>query len=74
MAVPEKDDETGSVTPPDSNSPRNHDSHLAPVSDRGLLMFIVALAVALVLGYFFLNKLAAISQQEDCMLAHRRSC
>lgn len=32
------------------------------------------LALALVLGYLFLNKLVQISQEEDCGLAHRRNC
>jgi hypothetical protein len=27
-----------------------------------------------VLGYLFLNKMLDISQQEDCMLAHRKNC
>jgi len=27
-----------------------------------------------VLGYLFVNKLADISHQEDCVLAHRRNC
>jgi hypothetical protein len=31
-------------------------------------------AVALVLGYLFLNKLVDISRQEDCMLAHNKNC
>jgi hypothetical protein len=30
--------------------------------------------VALVLGYLFVNKLAAISSEEDCALAHRKNC
>jgi len=37
-------------------------------------LFLAALAVALVLGYLFLNKLSDISREEDCMLAHRRNC
>jgi len=37
-------------------------------------MIMAILAVALVLGYLFVNKLADISHQEDCMLAHRRNC
>ena len=45
-----------------------------PVSDRGLAVFIVALAVALVLGYLFVNKLADMSREEDCALARRHNC
>jgi hypothetical protein len=37
-------------------------------------VFIVALAVALVAGYLFVNKLADISHQEDCALARRHNC
>ena len=39
-----------------------------------LAIILVALAVALVLGYLFLNKLIDISRQEDCMLAHKKNC
>ena len=61
----------GSATP---NDPAKPDDHLRPVSDRGLVIFIALLALALVLGYLFLNKLAQISQEEDCALANRRNC
>ena len=37
-------------------------------------MVFVALAAALVLGYLLLSKLADMSQEEDCALAHRRNC
>jgi NADH:ubiquinone oxidoreductase subunit 3 (subunit A) len=39
-----------------------------------LALFFAALAVALVLGYLFLNKLVDISRDEDCALAHRYDC
>ncbi|HET7493732.1 MAG TPA: hypothetical protein VFK01_17830 [Bradyrhizobium sp.] len=29
---------------------------------------------ALALGYLFVNKIADISREEDCMLAQRRNC
>jgi hypothetical protein len=45
-----------------------------PVSNQMLAIFFAALAVALVLGYFFLNKLADISRQEDCMLSRAKNC
>jgi len=38
------------------------------------MLFFAALAVALVLGYLFVNKLADISREEDCALAHRYNC
>jgi hypothetical protein len=58
-----------------SRYPQDHDDADAPpISNRRLAMYVVALAIALVLGYLFLSKLVDISQQEDCALAHRRNC
>jgi hypothetical protein len=62
------------------NGPRKVDlserrDHGSPaISDAALALFLVGLAAALVLGYLFLNKMLDISQQEDCMLAHRKDC
>ena len=53
---------------------RRDDPRLQPVSDRGLAIFIAALAAALVLGYLFVNKLADMSSEEDCAVAHRKNC
>jgi hypothetical protein len=39
-----------------------------------LAMFLAVLVVVLVLGYLLLNKMADISHQEDCLLAHRKNC
>jgi hypothetical protein len=62
-------------TEPPGEPPHHNDGEgPRPVSDRGLAVFIVALAVALVLGYFFVNKLADMSHEEDCALARRRNC
>jgi hypothetical protein len=47
---------------------------LPPASNTGLMLFFAALAVALVLGYLFVNKLADISKEEDCALGHRYNC
>ena len=44
------------------------------LSTRGLLIVFGSLAIALVLGYLLVNKLVAISQEEDCALAHRYNC
>jgi hypothetical protein len=52
---------------------KRHDD-TGPVPDRALAIFMALLALALVLGYLFLNKLVDISQEEDCALAHRRNC
>ena len=46
----------------------------APLSTRGLVIVIAAIAAALLLGYLLLNKLADISQEEDCALARRYNC
>jgi hypothetical protein len=54
--------------------PERRDHGPPPVSDAVLVLFLVGLAAALVLGYLFLNKMIDISQQEDCMLAHRKDC
>jgi hypothetical protein len=59
-----------------SGDPANggNDGEPPPISDGVLALFLAGLAVALVLGYFFVNKMADISHQEDCVLAHRRNC
>jgi hypothetical protein len=69
-AVSGKDEDQPSRTPPR----REHDANTRPVSDRMLAIFFIALAAALVLGYLLLSKLADMSQEEDCALAHRRNC
>ncbi len=50
------------------------DDETGTISNRALALFLAAIAAALVLGYFFVNQLADISQQEDCVLAHRKNC
>jgi hypothetical protein len=45
-----------------------------PPSNTGVALFFGALAVVLVLGYLFVNKLVDMSQEEDCALAHRYNC
>jgi hypothetical protein len=44
------------------------------LSTRGLLIVFGGLAIALVAGYLLVNKLVAISQEEDCALGHRYNC
>ena len=53
---------------------RGDDNTTRPVSNRGLAIFFAMLITALVLGYFILNKLADISQEEDCALGNRYNC
>jgi hypothetical protein len=65
-------DEGGAPSPSDKPSNRGYDER--PIPDALLAIFVAALATALVLGYLFLNKLVAISQQDDCILGHRANC
>jgi hypothetical protein len=64
----------GSDDDPSNTRQHEDDASARPVSDRALAIFFVALAAALVLGYLLLSKLADISQEEDCALAHRKTC
>jgi hypothetical protein len=67
-------DKSGRSEPSDKPSDRSDDGGPPPVSDGVLALFLAGLTVALVLGYLFVNKMADISHQEDCVLAHRRNC
>jgi hypothetical protein len=59
-----------------SEEPSNHsdDDGSRSIPNGVLAMILVILAVVLVLGYLFVNKMADISHQEDCALAHRNNC
>ena len=59
---------------PSSAPPRIGDEGSPPLSSRGLAIVFGALAIALVVGYLFVNKLVDMSQEEDCALAHRYNC
>jgi hypothetical protein len=65
---------SGGAAPPGGPSNRHHEREAPPVSDAMLAIILAAVAVALVLGYLFLNKLVDISRQEDCMLGHNKTC
>lgn len=65
---------SGGAAPSGDPSNRGKVREQRPVSDAMLAIILVALAVALVLGYLFLNKLIDISRREDCMLAHNKNC
>jgi hypothetical protein len=65
-------DESGAPAPSGKPSIRGYDER--PIPDALLAIFLAALAMALVLGYLFLNKMVAISQQDDCILGHRANC
>jgi hypothetical protein len=69
-----KQDETGNSTPPSQPSNHGDDDGSRPIPGSVLAMIMAILVVVLVLGYLFVNKLADISHQEDCVLAHRRNC
>jgi hypothetical protein len=51
----------------DRNSP-------SPIPGPVLVLILALLAAALVLGYLLVNKLADMSRDEDCILAHRKNC
>jgi hypothetical protein len=68
------EDQNGGSGPSDEPSGHGHDDSARPIPGGVLAMIVAILAVALVLGYLFVNKLADISSQEDCVLAHRRNC
>jgi hypothetical protein len=70
-AVSDKD-ESDAPEPPAEPSHHNYDSR--PIPDRVLAVFLAVLAVALVLGYLFVNKMVDISRQEVCVLARRSNC
>jgi hypothetical protein len=59
---------------PEAPQDRGLDAEPPPVTNRTLAIFLAALAAALVLGYLFVNKLADISRQEDCLLSRSRAC
>ena len=59
---------------PGERADRGLDEEPRPVSNRMLAVFFAALATALVFGYLFLNKLADISREEDCMLSRAKNC
>lgn len=60
----EKQDSTGRG---DRNSP-------PPIPGSVLALIFALLAAALVLGYLLVNKLADMSRDDDCILAHRKNC
>jgi hypothetical protein len=73
-------DQSGGA-PPQSGPPhrrgpsdqlREHEA--PPVSNAMLGIILVAVAAALVFGYLLLSKLIDMSRQEDCMLAHNKTC
>jgi hypothetical protein len=66
--------ESGGAAPQSGPSNRPHEREAPPVSDAMLGIILVAVAAALVFGYLFLGKLIDISRQEDCMLAHNKTC
>ena len=53
---------------------RRDDDPPRPLSNRGLTIVVAMFIAALVLGYLLLNKLADMSQDEDCALGNRYNC
>ena len=60
------------ASPVEVSKPGNDDTQY--LSTRGLFIVLGTLALALVLGYLMLNKLIAISRDEDCALGGRYNC
>lgn len=59
----------------EQNSDERHDRNSPPhIPDTVLALILALLAAALVLGYLLVNKLADMSREEDCALAHRKNC
>jgi hypothetical protein len=56
------------------SSGRGDRSSPPPIPGRVLALIFALIAVALVLGYLLVNKLADMSRDEDCALAHRKNC
>jgi hypothetical protein len=65
-------DESSTSAPP--GEPSKHRFDERPIPDALLAIFLSVLAIALVLGYLFLNKMVDISRQDDCLLGHRGNC
>ena len=57
-----------------SDRPDGGDSDGQTLSGREILVVMTIIALAVVGGYFFVMKLIDVSQQDDCVLAHRRNC
>jgi len=57
-----------------SSSGRGDRNSLPPIPGPVLALILALLAVAVVLGYLLVNKLADISRDDDCILAHRNNC
>ena len=60
-------------TPSARIPPRNDHADPAPPTSAVVVVFGL-IALACVAGYFLLMKLVSVSQDEDCLLAHRRDC
>jgi hypothetical protein len=57
-----------------NSSGRGEHNATPPIPGPVLALILALIAVALVLGYLLLNKLADMSRDEDCALAHRKNC
>jgi hypothetical protein len=62
------------ITSRSGGDKRPGDDSERTLSGREILVILTVIALVCVGGYFFLMKLIAVSQQEDCFLAQRRNC
>jgi hypothetical protein len=58
---------------PRSGAPEEGDGS-ETLSGREILFIFAVIALVCVGGYFFIMKLIGISQEGDCILAHRGNC
>jgi hypothetical protein len=64
-------DDTANQSQPGNSG---NDTGERTLSGREILVIFAVIALVCVGGYFFLLKMIDVSQQDDCILAHRRNC
>lgn len=62
------------MRPMNDTGARPRGSGSETLSGPAILAILALLALVVTGGYFFLMKMIDISQQDDCLLAHRRNC
>lgn len=62
------------ATPDPKTGPGGTGDDDTSLSNGAVAAIFATIAVLLVAGYLFVNKLVDISQEEDCALAHRHNC
>jgi hypothetical protein len=65
-------DDSGSRQPGAPSKDIRSDSET--LSGPAILVILALIALVCTGGYFFVLKMIDVSQQDDCILAHRRNC